>query len=213
MVTKVAVVTGANKGLGFGLVRGLCKRFDGVVYLTSRDEKRGQDAVAALNKEGLHPEYHQLDITDNASIIAFRDHIKEKYGYIDILINNAAIAYLHEAPEPLIFQAERTLFVNYFSFLSSCEILFPLLRDGARVVNMSTRDAHLSRIPSPELKKRLQDPNLTVPELSEMMNQFVEAVRAGTNAPYWGNSTYTIAKAGVTALTKIQQRMLNDRGK
>ena len=46
-------VTGANKGVGFGCVRGLCKQFDGDVYLTARNEKLGQEAVKILNGEGL----------------------------------------------------------------------------------------------------------------------------------------------------------------
>lgn len=213
MTSKLAVVTGANKGIGFGIVREFCKRFEGVVYLTSRDEKRGLNAVAALKEEGFSPSYHQLDITDSNSVLVFRDYVKQKYGYIDILVNNAAIAFKHDSPEPVAVQAEQTLFVNYFSVLSSCEILFPLLRNGARVVNMSSRDGHLSKIPSEDLRKCLQDPNLTIPELSALVNQYLEAAKQGTHVKIWGHSSYVVSKVALTALTKIQQRMLNDRGK
>ena len=48
--SKVAVVTGSNKGIGFAIVKKLCQKFDGVVYLTSRDEGRGKAAVAELEK-------------------------------------------------------------------------------------------------------------------------------------------------------------------
>ena len=99
MSSKVAVVTGSSQGLGLGIIRGLCKRFDGVVYLTSLYEDQGADAIALLEKEGLHPRYHQLDISNRESIIRFRDHIKENHGHIDILINNAAIAFKNDAPE------------------------------------------------------------------------------------------------------------------
>ena len=114
MVSKVAVVTGANKGIGFAIVRGLCKRFEGVVYLTARDVERGQKAVADLEKEGLNPKFHQLDVTNKKSLEVFRDYIKSNYGGIDILVNNAAIAFKGDAPEPVHVQAEETLFVNYF---------------------------------------------------------------------------------------------------
>ncbi|XP_046974062.1 carbonyl reductase [NADPH] 3-like [Vanessa cardui] len=211
MSPKIAVVTGANKGIGFAIVRGLCKRFDGVVYLTSRDEKRGAEAVAALQKEGLNPKYHQLDVTDSKSVTTFRDYIKEKYGYIDILVNNAAIAFKSNAPDPVAVQAEETLRVNYFSVVSSCEILFPLLRNGARVVNVSSLCGHLSFIPSEKLRQRFQDPNLTIPELSDLMRQYVDAAKQGTHASEWGNSSYNVSKVGLTALTKIQQRLLNDK--
>ncbi|XP_045456662.1 carbonyl reductase [NADPH] 3-like [Melitaea cinxia] len=211
MSAKVAVVTGANKGIGFAIVRGLCKRFDGVVYLTSRNEKRGKDAVAALENEGLRPKYHQLDITSTQSLQVFHDYIKEKYGYIDVLVNNAGIMFKSNAPEPEGVQAEETLRVNYFSVLSTCEILFPLLRNGARVVNISSSLGHLSYIPSEKLRQKFQDPKLTIPELSDLMRQYVEAAKQGTQAAEWGDSAYNVSKVGLTALTMIQQRLLNDR--
>ncbi|XP_063835067.1 carbonyl reductase [NADPH] 1-like [Ostrinia nubilalis] len=211
MSGKVAIVTGSNKGIGFAIVRGLCKKFDGIVYLTSRDVERGKKAVADLEKEGLHPSYHQLDITEDKSIETFRDFIKQKHGGIDILVNNAAIAFKHNATEPAAVQAEQTLAVNYFAVLNTCEKLFPLVKNGGRVVNISSSAGHLSKIPSVALRNRFKDPNLTIPELSELMQQYIEAAKQGTQAPEWGNSSYAVSKVGLTALTMIQQRMLNDR--
>nr|XP_021185231.2 carbonyl reductase [NADPH] 3 [Helicoverpa armigera] len=211
MSSKVAIVTGANKGIGFAIVRGLCKRFDGVVYLTSRDIERGKKAVADLEKEGLKPKFHQLDITDKKSVEVFRDYIKEKYGGIDVLVNNAAIAFKAAATEPQSVQAEQTLFVNYFSLVSTCEILFPILKNGARVVNVSSSAGHLSRIPSQVLKDRLSDEKLTIPELSKLMQDYIDAVKRGSYAEEWGKSSYVVSKVGVSALTNIQQRLVNDR--
>lgn len=209
---KVAVVTGANKGIGFAIVRGLCKRFDGLVYLTSRDEERGKKAIYQLKTEGLNPNYHQLDVTKSSSVEKFRDFIKEKHGGIDILVNNAAIAFKANATEPIAVQAEDTLFVNYFSLVSTCEILFPILRQGARVVNVSSSAGHLTNIPSEALRRKFLDPKLTVAQLSEMMQQYIDMAKQGTQATEWGNSSYAVSKVGVTALTKIQQRMLSNRG-
>lgn len=211
MSAKVAVVTGSNKGIGYAIVRGLCKRFDGVVYLTARDEVRGQKAVSDLKKEGLNPSFHQLDINDTKSIETFRDYIKETHGGIDILVNNAAIAFKQSSTEPASVQAEQTVAVNYFSVLNTCDLLFPIVKNGGRVVNISSSMGHLTYIPSPTLRSRLSDPKLTVPELSELMKQYVEAVKQGTNAAEWGNSTYIVSKVGVNALTMIQQRILEDR--
>ena len=53
----------------------------------------GKAALSELNKEGLSPSFHQLDIDDIDSIKAFADYIKEKHGGLDVLVNNAAIAY------------------------------------------------------------------------------------------------------------------------
>ncbi|KAF9807968.1 hypothetical protein SFRURICE_017140 [Spodoptera frugiperda] len=211
MASKVAVVTGANKGIGFAIVRGLCKRFDGVVYLTSRNIERGKKAVTELEKEGLKPNYHQLDITDKNSLETFRDYIKNKYGGIDILVNNAAIAFKGNATEPAAVQAKETLFVNYFSLVSTCDILFPILKNGARVVNLSSSCGQLGLIPSEELRQRLNDEKLTVPELSDLMQQYVDAAQQGTQTEAWGTSSYVVSKVGVSALTNVQQRMLESR--
>ncbi|XP_023952353.2 carbonyl reductase [NADPH] 1-like [Bicyclus anynana] len=211
MSSKVAIVTGSNKGIGYAIVRGLCKRFEGVVYLTSRDVVRGEKAVSDLQKEGLNPKYHQLDISDNKSVEVFRDHIKETYGGIDVLVNNAAIAFKQSATEPASVQAEQTLAVNYFSTLSTCEILFPILRNGARVVNVSSSAGLLRNIPNKELRKKFEDPTLTIPELSNLMREYIEAAKLGTHAADWGNSSYAVSKVGLTALTKVHQRLLKDR--
>lgn len=86
-------VTGGNKGIGFAIVKGLCKQFDGIVYLTAREVTRGLNAVKQLEEQGLTPKFHQLDVTDENSISTFRNYLKQTYGGLDILVNNAAIAF------------------------------------------------------------------------------------------------------------------------
>ncbi len=61
--------------------------------VSARDEGRGKEAVAALEREGLHPKFHQLDIDDVESIQRLGSFLSEKYGGLDLLVNNAAIAY------------------------------------------------------------------------------------------------------------------------
>ena len=91
--TKVAVVTGSNKGIGFAIVRLLCKEFSGDVILTSRDERLGREAVLQLEGEGLKPGYCQLDITSTESIANLKTFLVQKYGGLDVLVNNAGIAF------------------------------------------------------------------------------------------------------------------------
>ena len=90
---KVAVVTGANKGIGLAIVRRLCKEFNGDTVLTSRDETLGREAIRTLEHEGLRPMYHQLDITSQESIDQLKSFLLAQYGGLDILVNNAAICY------------------------------------------------------------------------------------------------------------------------
>ena len=91
--TRVALVTGANKGIGLAIVRDLCRQFKGDVVLTARDEARGRAAVQQLQAEGLSPRFHQLDIDDLQSIRAVRDFLRKEYGGLDVLVNNAGIAF------------------------------------------------------------------------------------------------------------------------
>lgn len=210
MSSKVAVVTGANKGIGFAIAKGLCEKFNGTVYLTSRDFGRGQNAVNELHKKGLIPVYHRLDITKEKSIADFYDYIEKKHGGIDVLVNNAAIAFKTDSTEPFPIQAKTTIDVNYYGTLKVCQKLFPLLRENGRVVNVSSSAGHLSRIPNKELRNKLSDPTLTVKQLSDLMDSFVSSAENGSNEKDgWGNSAYAVSKVGVSALTRIQQREFN----
>ncbi|XP_035959878.2 carbonyl reductase [NADPH] 1 isoform X1 [Halichoerus grypus] len=91
--TRVALVTGANKGIGFAIARDLCRQFSGDAVLTARDEARGRAAVQQLQAEGLSPRFHLLDINDLQSIRAVRDFLRKEYGGLDVLVNNAGIAF------------------------------------------------------------------------------------------------------------------------
>jgi NAD(P)-dependent dehydrogenase (short-subunit alcohol dehydrogenase family) len=91
--SRVALVTGSNKGIGFAIVRDLCRQFSGDVILTARDEARGRTAVQQLQAEGLSPRFHQLDIDDLQSIRVLRDFLRKEYGGLDVLVNNAGIAF------------------------------------------------------------------------------------------------------------------------
>ncbi|CAG9762023.1 unnamed protein product [Ceutorhynchus assimilis] len=171
---KVAVVTGSNKGIGLAIVKGLCEKYDGDVYLTSRDPGRGQAAVESLKKLNLNPLYHQLDITDQDSVNTFRDYLKSKHGGIDVLINNAAIAFKAAATEPFAIQAKETIRVNYFGTLRVCEALFPLLRQNGRVVNVSSVVGHLLRITKEDLRNKLNSPTLDLATLNQLMERYVK---------------------------------------
>lgn len=94
------------------IVKALCEQYDGIVYLTSRDVKRGQDAVKELEKNGLHPKFHQLDINDDASVKNFHDYLKNTYGGLDILVNNAAIAYSVRIFRSMLICGKCMLFKN-----------------------------------------------------------------------------------------------------
>ncbi|CAG4991583.1 unnamed protein product [Colias eurytheme] len=214
-MSKVAVVTGSNKGIGFAIVKGLCKRFDGIVYLTSRDENRGRKAVEELNKLGLKPQYHQLDVSDRNSVIKFRDHIKEKHGHLDILVNNAAIVD-SLTPDTDIELIKKVIDINYRSVLTMQELIYPLVRDNGRILNISSDCGHLSNIRNKYWIERLSNKNLTVQDVNEFVDWFLESVQKGTfkTEDIADNATvpaYRVAKVALSAVTVVQQRELASR--
>ncbi|KYN21665.1 Carbonyl reductase [NADPH] 1, partial [Trachymyrmex cornetzi] len=203
-------VTGGNKGIGFAIVKALCQQYNGNVYLTARDTTRGLNAVSELKKQGLNPKFHQLDINDDNSVNTFRDYLQNTYGGLDVLVNNAAIAFKVNATESFGVQAEETIRVNYFSLRRVCTALYPLLRPHARVVHVSSSAGRLSNITGDALKQKIADPNLTEVELDKIMHEFVNAAKAGTHLQAgWSNSTYVASKIGVSALAGIHQSIFN----
>src|SRR4051794_4300615 len=93
MTPKIALITGANKGIGFETARQLAAL--GVTVLVgARDEARGQEAEDSLRKDGADARFVQLDVTDGESIGRAAAWIEAEYGRLDILVNNAGTSTL-----------------------------------------------------------------------------------------------------------------------
>ncbi|XP_005345234.1 carbonyl reductase [NADPH] 1-like [Microtus ochrogaster] len=213
--SRVALVTGANKGIGFAITRDLCRKFLGVVVLTARDEARGKAAVQQLQAEGLSPRFHQLDIDDLQSIRALRDFLLKEYGGLDILVNNAGIAFKNADPTPFHIQAEVTLKTNFFGTQDVCTELLPLMKPGGRVVNVSSMlSLRALKNCSPELQQKFRSDTITEEELVGLMNKFVEDTKRGVHEKEgWPNSAYGVSKIGVTVLSRIHARKLSEQRK
>lgn len=208
---RIAIVTGANKGLGYAIVKNLCKKFQGTVYLTSRDEKRGKEACEVLENLGLKPEFHQLDVTEEKSIEKFCKHIQGKE--IEIIINNAGVLFLKNASEPKLYQTERTILVNFFSLVNFCEAMLPYITDDGKIVNISSSSGHLCRLPSENLRTKFSSEELTLKELKYLMNRYIDAVSRNEDlAEGWGESPYVVSKVGVNAYTFLLHRNLFSKG-
>lgn len=208
----VALVTGANKGIGFAIVRDLCRKFSGDVVLTARDESRGHEAVKQLQAEGLSPRFHQLDIDNPQSIRALRDFLLQEYGGLDVLVNNAGIAFKVVDPTPFHIQAEVTMKTNFFGTQDVCKELLPIIKPQGRVVNVSSGlSLRALKSCSPELQQKFRSETVTEEELVGLMNKFVEDAKEGVHAKEgWPNSAYGVTKIGVTVLSRIYARKLNE---
>jgi NAD(P)-dependent dehydrogenase (short-subunit alcohol dehydrogenase family) len=142
---KIALVTGANKGLGFETSRQLAQL--GIkVLMGARDEKRGTIAAKILVNEGLDVERVQLDVTDPEQIAKVSTLVREKFGRLDILINNAGIAHdeEHFFSNTAVTVSSQTLHetfaVNFFGLVELTQALLPLMRKSSagRIVNVSS---------------------------------------------------------------------------
>lgn len=138
---RVALITGANKGIGFEIARQLAKKHV-TVLLGTRDPARGEAAANTLRSEGLDARFVQLDVTDIASVQHAAATIGGWYGQFDILVNNAGINDAADGPPGSadIDAAKRVFDTNFFGPLAVTQAMLPLLRQApaARIVNMSS---------------------------------------------------------------------------
>jgi NAD(P)-dependent dehydrogenase (short-subunit alcohol dehydrogenase family) len=139
---KVAVVTGANRGMGFEASRQLAKMGMQVI-LTSRDPQKGQKAAEQLHTEGLEITYCPLDVAHPESIAALSQFVRKKFGRLDVLINNAGL--MIDSPDISVFDAKvdtlrKTMETNVYGPLQLIQALVPLMKeqDYGRIVNVSS---------------------------------------------------------------------------
>lgn len=151
---KVALITGANKGIGFEVARQLGRR-GCTVLVGARDKKRGEEAAAKLAAEDLDARYIDIDVTVPATVAAAADRIAGEFGRLDILINNAGIAVQGDGPPATsgIPGIEQTLRVNFIGAVAVSQALLPLLRKApsARIVNVSSGLGSLTKNGNPAL--------------------------------------------------------------
>ncbi|CAH1265467.1 CBR1 [Branchiostoma lanceolatum] len=210
-MSRVAVVTGGNKGIGLAIVKGLCKQFNGTVYLTARDASRGQEAVKELNEQGCQPRFHQLDVSSLDSIHRFKQHLEQEHQGLDVLVNNAGVMYGRSNPTPLVEQVDVTMGINFFGTANLTKVLKPLLRPHARIVNVSSGLCDLSHA-TPERRQTFRSEQLTEEELVQIMEQFVSDVKSGVHEEKgWEMEllAYRVSKMGVTALSMVLQRQFD----
>jgi NAD(P)-dependent dehydrogenase (short-subunit alcohol dehydrogenase family) len=137
---RIAVVTGANKGIGLEIARQLAQR-DVSVLVGSRDESRGREAVEKLRAEGLDARLLRLDVTDERSVADAAAALQRDPGRLDILVNNAGIAIDDGPPSRVSGDAlRRTYETNVFGLVRVTQAFLPLLRrsDAGRIVNLSS---------------------------------------------------------------------------
>ncbi|XP_078167065.1 short-chain dehydrogenase/reductase 1-like [Carex rostrata] len=226
---KIAVVTGGNKGIGLEICKKLAS--NGVdVILTARDEKRGKEAVEELTRDyGLkNIIFHQLDVTDRSSIESLAGFVKNQFGKLDILVNNAAIGgfeFTKTIDEELPQQERKAILennltesyekavdcfqTNYYGVKNMMETFLPLvqLSNFGRIVNVSTGLAQLQNLNNEKLRNELMDiDNLTVERIEELAESFLKSAKDNTfGENKWTSryQTYSVSKMLMNAYTRI----------
>ena len=206
MPRAVAVITGANKGLGLALVRGLCRQWgpEGIVYLTARDPDKGRRAVESLEEEGLHPRFQRLDLTDSASVQAMADRVRDEHGGLDLLIQNGAYAAKPDLPGQA--QARLMIDTNNFGTHRVLRAFRSMLRPQARVLVAASGFGTLNSL-DPRVHDRFDTDRLDLAGLERNLSAYVEAVEQGRAQDQgWPDWVNIPSKVGQVAAARIFAR-------
>ena len=206
---RVIVITGANRGIGYELAKRLLKNPNKpIIVMTSRNETLGKEAHAKLAdqfptaKESLH--YHVLDITKKETYGPFLDWIKEKFGQIDVLVNNAAILATGEdryGYKANLSDATKVLGTNYFSTREFTEYVLPSLASDGKIINVSSVNGEYSW-QGDTLHKKFTDLNFQPKDLEEIYNLYMETVKKQNFSEMKiTQSPYNVSKALINAWT------------
>lgn len=222
---RIALVTGANKGIGLEIARQLGQAGNYVI-VGARDAGRGNAAVEELKSQGLEAEFVAIDVNDDASVLAAADTISAKHGKLDILVNNAGIFDFTDAPPSTapLDVVRRSLNTNFIGALAVTQAMLPLLHKSSagRIVNLSSSLGSLSvnsDPTSPYFSQRFIGYNASKAALNMMTIQLAEELR-GTQivvnsvSPGYvktdltGNTGFMTAEEG--ARTPVQFALLGD---
>ena len=187
---KVVLVTGANQGLGFALVKGLCDTLDSddTVYLTARDSVKGEAALAELGTVTPSLLFEHLDVTEDASVSAIAEKIRVRHDGIDVIIANAAARISKDAPPaeqvgPFVNTNNHGTYRMFAHFL-------PLLKRDARFIVVASSFGQLSHLP-PSLHEYFDIAAKDLEGIEKTMDRYVASVQAGTASAEGGRSGST----------------------
>ncbi|XP_058764869.1 (+)-neomenthol dehydrogenase-like isoform X2 [Vicia villosa] len=203
---RYAVVTGSNKGIGFETVKILASN----------------EAIEKLKEFGLSDNvtFHQLDVTDSASITSLVDFVNTHFGRLDILVNNAGVSGVNpyetvgstvgwEQLTQTYEMVEKCLTTNYYGVKETTEAFLPLLKlsNSPKIVNVSSQAGSLKNIQNQWAKEVFDDvEKLTEERIDEVLKEFDKDFKEGSlESKGWPTflSAYIVSKAAMNSYTRI----------
>jgi NAD(P)-dependent dehydrogenase (short-subunit alcohol dehydrogenase family) len=171
MTTTIALITGANKGIGLETARQLGAR--GITVLAgARDEERGIAAERALREDGVDARFVRLDVTDAKSVAQAAEWIEQEYGRLDILVNNAAIARGGPPSQTDLDSMREVYETNVFGVVMVTNAMLPLLRrsPAGRIVNVSSEVGSIGSMTDPASPLAQMPAGLAYPSSKSALN-------------------------------------------
>ncbi|XP_059047812.1 uncharacterized protein LOC131843222 [Achroia grisella] len=205
-MSNVALVVGASSNLGYQVLMKLTEVYKGRIYFTTEDEEVGYGILKTFKKSGSNLYHIPMDITYTNSIIKLRHHIQDLDERIDLLINNTDYVQTKKNLSHAD-KVRKTLSVNFYGYINFGKLMYPILSENARVVNVSGPAGLLATIENEQIRTRISDPTLTEDELVSLVKEYEEAVRKGVEKTLgWGVSVHAVSKVVLNAVTFLQHR-------
>jgi len=182
----IAVVTGANRGIGFEISRQLADR-GATVILTARNTAGGKSALKKLGAANRSSQFHPLDVTDEASVVDLHQFLDKAYGRLDVLINNAGIIGDNDGSglNVKLETVRNTLETNTLAPLYLSQTLAPLLKRSslARIINVSSGMGQLSDMAGGYTAYRISKTALNA--VTRILAAELRAVAVNSMCPGW----------------------------
>ncbi|KAL4488783.1 hypothetical protein ABPG72_016436 [Tetrahymena utriculariae] len=209
---RIALITGSNKGLGYGLVEDLLSKHSQKfsVIMTARDEQRGLQSYLKIKEKfpNEQVDFHLLDVEDQSSRQSILKYVKNKYGKLDVLVNNAGYMLPQDfltktkTYQPTIETAKKTLNINLFGAIELTEALLPLVAEDGKVLQISAQVGQLQFQPQQTQQKLTNlETKATIYGLAQDFLQHCQNPPDAQNLR-WSNSAYQVSKCLLNAYVR-----------
>ena len=203
---KIVLITGASRGIGYSIVEKLLEKKAKLrVIMTCRDDEKGQQLYKELCEK--YPEeaerfyYHQLDITDEASITALIDYIKKTFKKFDYLVNNAGYSSTgRDFTEEI---CEETFKVNYTGTVNFTEKMFGTINKNGKIIFVTAKSGTISKLKNENLIGKFKNAK-NVDDVAKLGERFKKSIQEEkTEAEGWYKNCFAISKLLLNYYAKL----------